>query len=353
MLVPVLKDLSKPSAKDTETLNSAAEFAHPLQDEMDLLQLENPVPALPKRPSATDYSESEKTPTSSAPSSPRVRHPEIGHFSTELDSHNPGKPISTGSVTREVFFDNSALDREPPSCAIALTGMDLSNQKNIRVVAKQEHSSEFVKVNLATWDNSVLYSASASWLELNDEHEGWQHGSYNIRDYGKAKKENWRRVSFEKTFKAPPKVVVFLSEVDMDCWRNWRLRAFATDITENGFTIHIDTWADSILYGASATWVAYEADLPKIISGTASTMEIRPWDSPQMYNRGFVEFPEGVFEKTPRVFAGVSSFDISSRKNFRLRVGAETVNRLGMYWKADSWRDTIQYSSGLSYVAME
>jgi hypothetical protein len=63
---------------------------------------------------------------------------------------------------------------------------------------------------------------------------------------------------FSTPFIRPPTVVVSISEVDAPAGP-LRVRVAAADITNTGFTVEITTWADSKLYGAVASWIAYES----------------------------------------------------------------------------------------------
>jgi H-type lectin domain len=64
--------------------------------------------------------------------------------------------------------------------------------------------------------------------------------------------------TFSKPFDVPPLVVIGFSELDASAGP-LRARVNAADIGPTGFNATIETWADSTLYGAAATWVAYEA----------------------------------------------------------------------------------------------
>ena len=85
-------------------------------------------------------------------------------------------------------------------------------------------------------------------------------------------------------------MIVFLKKLDMDKNKNWRVITKVSDIDANGFTIHINTWADSILYRAVAGWIAYQGDRPYIFSGTANTQDVRPWNKPQLLNSKSIGF---------------------------------------------------------------
>ncbi|RPA88337.1 hypothetical protein L873DRAFT_1726566, partial [Choiromyces venosus 120613-1] len=101
------------------------------------------------------------------------------------------------------------------------------------------------------------------------------------------------------------------------------------------------------------SWVAYPGDMPGISSGTASTEAQRPTTKPQLYNTGYIRFPEGVFKKTPRVMVGLNYLDLGSKPNSRIDVQCSNVSIFGMTWEANGWSDTIVSGAGISYFAFE
>lgn len=280
-------------------------------------------------------------------------YPSIGGFHTK-------EITPTGrcekNTTKRYNIANTHLAR--PQLAIALNGIDIDrNRGNPRIICTEGNVGEkCMDVYISTWSDTCLYWASCTWLEMLNDHPGFQQGTYSIssqRPWSEPTSKNNMRIKFARKFNSPPKVVCFLKGFDLDKRRNWRVKTYATEVTAEGFRIHIDAWGDTILHGGEATWVAYESSLPGIVSGTASTTEQRPPEEPQKYNTGFVEFEEGIFKTKPRAFVGIQSFDIGRQHHMRLKVQPYKVNRLGMAWKADCWLDNNLYSAGISYIVME
>lgn len=67
------------------------------------------------------------------------------------------------------------------------------------------------------------------------------------------------RVEFEKEFSSKPKVVMNLSRLDIDGKWNARIRILPieTKIDKSGFSYKFFTWADTKIYEAKGTWIAY------------------------------------------------------------------------------------------------
>jgi hypothetical protein len=66
------------------------------------------------------------------------------------------------------------------------------------------------------------------------------------------------KIAFAKPYSAPPRVVCALGLVDWcNNGRNLRINCWAQDITKDGFTIVVQTWADTSLYSANVRWTAF------------------------------------------------------------------------------------------------
>ncbi len=73
---------------------------------------------------------------------------------------------------------------------------------------------------------------------------------------GGVHKQFTRVVVFPTPFAAPPAVVTGITWLDTLYSANTRIAAWATEITAEQFTMVFDTWADSVVYGCSVSWVA-------------------------------------------------------------------------------------------------
>lgn len=234
--------------------------------------------------------------------------------------------------------------------------MDLDKDRTIRVktYASDVQTDRF-NIHINTWQDSVLYTAACTWLEVEATDPDFQFGEFNTLDdhhWTKPQTLTTRLINFPRRYPVPPKVVVWLTAFDMKHDKNWRVKTFATNITATSFTIHIDTWADTVLYSAVASWIAYPADKPNIFSGSFNTMDVRRWDSPQLQNSAYVQFGRNVFSKPPRTMLAINWIDISQEQNLRLEVKSSAVTVDGMCWHLNSWADTILYSAGGSYIAL-
>lgn len=241
-----------------------------------------------------------------------------------------------------------------PQLPVGITALDISQSANIRINATtNEATTENFKASLNSWSDTVLYWASMTYLEKSSAFDYIQTGVYNTlgtRPWNQPQLTQSRRINFAKPFSVPPKVVTWLQALDMSKDKHWRIRVYATDIDSNGFTVHADTWGDSILFMAGVTWLAYPADRPGVTSGKFDTQEVRPWNKPQHENSGFKSF-DTTFSKTPKVIMALDFLDYDHSKNLRVRVSTSSVTNTGINWHLASWGDSIMYTTGASFFA--
>ncbi|KZV90877.1 zincin, partial [Exidia glandulosa HHB12029] len=245
-----------------------------------------------------------------------------------------------------------------PTLALGLNCLDVGNNANLRVNAFADNvSASSADVHIDTWADTTLYAAAVTWFTVPAGNSDFQTGSFCTEDdhaWDHPQQKTARQITFTRPYAAPPKVIVWLCRLDLDRSTNYRVTATGTDVTTTGFTLHLDTWADTKLYSATASWIAYPANRANITSGTYSITDVRPWDKPQSVNAGRIQFPSGCFQDghTPQVFHAFNSLDVDRKANVRVKLGADNVGKDGFDWHIDSWADTVLYSAGVSYIAV-
>jgi hypothetical protein len=242
-----------------------------------------------------------------------------------------------------------------PRLPLGLTSLDIDCGWNIRITASAtDISQETFTAGLNAWADTVLYSAGFTYVEAGPGFEYLQTGTFNTQEVGRWQDhapKNSKRINFPTPFEGQaPRVICWLNSVDMDKRYNWRCTTYATDIDANGFTVHIDTWADTVMYSAGMTWLAYPSDLAGVSSGSFNTQDVRPWSQPQHDNSANVSFSTN-FTKVPKLIMALNGFDYDHSKNLRLRLSTSSVTQTGMTWHLQSWYDSIMYSAGASYFA--
>lgn len=274
----------------------------------------------------------------------------IGGFSTVgIFSCNEIGHENSGTI----YFPNQYT--MVPGLVVGLRALNISCDRNARLKAyASEIRTDCFKIHLDSWMNTKLYGGDCAWLAIQADDLDFQYGSYSTLEdhYWDAYPiHNTRKITFKRSYLTAPKVVVWLSTIDLGHGNQWRIKSFATDITATGFTIHIDSWSDSRLYSAMASWVAYPSDRPGVASGCFSTQDTRSPVQPQIYNSAFEAFGS-VFEKPPKLFLALNALQMDHKKNMTLQVTADNVSATGMTWHLDAWNDSILYSAGASYIAL-
>ncbi|EKM59120.1 uncharacterized protein PHACADRAFT_191433 [Phanerochaete carnosa HHB-10118-sp] len=211
-------------------------------------------------------------------------------------------------------------------------------------------------VNMVAWANTKHHGSGCSWLTLPEDDPDIQSGRYNTTEdhhWSRSQTKTSRRITFTHPYAAPPKVVVWLDAVDSGPGRNVRVTAWADAVTPDGFTIHLDTWHDSNLWSAGATWLAHSAERTDVRSGAFEIEDVRPWSAPRHNNCGRVSWGAPEVASPPRVFTALRMLDFQDGRNIRLSMSTSEVTTTGMTWHMNSWEDTIFYRAGAVFVTFE
>jgi hypothetical protein len=64
-------------------------------------------------------------------------------------------------------------------------------------------------------------------------------------------------IPFATAFTGTPTVVVSLNRIDIGSQENSRVLLATDTINANGFELIVTTWADTVLYSAGVSWIAY------------------------------------------------------------------------------------------------
>ncbi|KAF8123253.1 hypothetical protein EV363DRAFT_1228913 [Boletus edulis] len=240
----------------------------------------------------------------------------------------------------------------PSRIAHGFRQLDIGCNANIRARSRvQKITESHVDCHISTWADTTLYSGIDHVLALAPEDQDLLTGEHMRNLLTNPHDPASVRINFERPFSSPPKVVVFFNLIALDKHRNWRLSTTATSIDANGFTLNIETWADTILYVAQACWIAYPANRKQIFSRSVNTTEVRHWSQPRLEQSKKIMFDSVAFSKDPFVFVALNSIDIGHTANLRIKAYVNGVSRTGLVWHIDAWADTILYSAGASIIA--
>ncbi|KAI4279692.1 MAG: hypothetical protein L6R38_004970 [Xanthoria sp. 2 TBL-2021] len=275
---------------------------------------------------------------------------DAGQFNT-MELRPSNQPASVNTQTKYFWKQYPSAPRVP----VGLTSLDIGHEHNIRLTATAtDITQENFTSSLNAWSDTVLYGASLTYLEAGPGFEYLQTGTFSTTEVGKwqdHKSQNSKRINFAQPFQGePPKVICWLTMVDMGKDKNWRIKSYVTDVDTKGFTAHIDSWDDTVMYQAAITWLAYPANRPNVASGTFSTDDIRPANKPQSENSATVKFAKK-FENTPKLAMALSGFDYGNNRNLRLRLSTSGVTAEAVTWHLQSWADSVMYRASAAYFA--
>ena len=236
-----------------------------------------------------------------------------------------------------------------PKMAIGLSRVDMKCKANKKPAARIDAVIEdHAIVSVSTWDDGILNGGAVTWIEAESQNVDWQFGEFNtqeVRDHNDTSSQKAEKVIyFSPKYSTPPRVIVVLKLFDLDNNHGYRVKAYATDITAEHFTIHIDTWGDSILYVGAVSWIAYPADLKSAQSISVTTMEN------QANNNARINFAPGTFVKKPEVRTFLSMIDCRCGADLRIKGYADGVTKDGFTWHADTWDRQNLHQAGLSII---
>ncbi|KAL9944226.1 hypothetical protein D7B24_006491 [Verticillium nonalfalfae] len=251
----------------------------------------------------------------------------------------------------------------PPRMTLGLKKLDLGNAANIRIrtAADKVSEGEFI-LNVDSWGDTQLFNATPTWIEFSPADSDYETGELNTlynRSVGTLAvpgddgvRRDIESFAFsDDKYTEPPNIIVWLNALDLDKERNWRVRASAVNVTSSGFDLAIESWGDTLLYSATASWAAYPKRHEGVASGRVSTREIREWFPPIAENFKKIKFPPKSFDRAPKVFVAINELDMNCSGNLRVAVSAEKVDASGFVWHGSSWGDSQLYTVGADWIA--
>ncbi|KAH8148317.1 uncharacterized protein LAJ45_07770 [Morchella importuna] len=268
------------------------------------------------------------------------------HFSiSDLREPRPPIPFNQEQVLLTPQYSS------PPRVAIGLTALDVSANHDLRICAYVDRLAEdsFV-VHLDSWGSTELLAASATWLDVAADDPHFQVGSFDtieIQSSEQPEQAISKRIDFERTFAdSPPIVLVWLNSVHANKSHNTRVKVYTSDIDKQGFTIHVDTWGDSILYSGGASWIAYPASRAGTFSGVVDIE-----GEPGLQCNGDVSFPIA-FAESPNVLLAVNWIDFACQKEVGFKTFVDCASDKGFKWHFNLSEGSHCYGAGVSYLAL-
>jgi hypothetical protein len=153
-----------------------------------------------------------------------------------------------------------------------------------------------------------------------------------------------------KAYASPPSLAIGLYSMDIGAGADIRVNAYADQIQNDGFQIHIDSWADTTFYSGACIWFGVPSDdandPPDYQVGQFSTLEDHAWNQPQNLTSRRINFPRA-YSVLPNVVVWLNGLDIYFNENWRVRAYATDIDPTGFTIHVDNWGNTLLYSGNI------
>ncbi|EON69321.1 hypothetical protein W97_08581 [Coniosporium apollinis CBS 100218] len=155
--------------------------------------------------------------------------------------------------------------QRPPHVVCWLNRLDLACEpgRNFRIAAHATRIGEQgFTAHLDTWGNTRMAGAAMCWIAFPRGKKGVATGSFSTSDvrlWSKPWAENSGTIKFAdagQRFGVVPTVLVALNGFDIRGDADLRVKVYVDEVTKEGFRWHLNTWGDTTLYSASASWIA-------------------------------------------------------------------------------------------------
>ncbi|CCT73219.1 uncharacterized protein FFUJ_10099 [Fusarium fujikuroi IMI 58289] len=234
---------------------------------------------------------------------------------------------------------HKAITSKTNNIVAGLCRLDMGTNGNFRLQSKitdikkkKEYTWE-----VGTWADTNLFDASYSILSFEEEDQRVQTGHTEWKYLSGGKSRSTHR-SFTKPFRTIPEVIVFITGFDTLKGRNIRISVSASKVDRNGFTVNMETWADSEIYNLTVSWIAHESDEWTIRSGDL-TYPVSPFETTRESSR--TESFKSPMSRDPLgIFLAFTYIDAPGncpiRLNLRSEMTQEGVTGVFSTWEEES-----------------
>lgn len=176
-----------------------------------------------------------------------------------------------------------------------------------------------------------------------------------VRPKSKPSKSTSRIIKFPQNhYKKAPNLAAGFRSLDLSHEASVRANLVADEISAESFRVTFETWGNSKLYSASATWIEHKAKAKDCIFGQFDTLDISSKSKtkgPQKEHSMKVEFPRP-FESECEVVCWLNRIDMESEdRNYRIRVYATNVTPRGFTAHIDTWSDSVLNGAAMCWIA--
>ncbi|KAG9034559.1 hypothetical protein FS837_002168 [Tulasnella sp. UAMH 9824] len=173
-----------------------------------------------------------------------------GQFSTAED-HSWNEPKV--KTSRRINFERSFIT--PPKVVVFLNSFDTGSGSSTRVTTYASGiDAKGFTIHIDTWSDTTLYSASAGWIAYPEDKDYIFSGAANTTEV-----RPWQtpQAKTRASFLKKPTIFVALNSIDISTQTKLRVLAYVDNVTTDGLTWHIDSWADTKLWSAGISYIAF------------------------------------------------------------------------------------------------
>ncbi|KAK7689721.1 hypothetical protein QCA50_006360 [Cerrena zonata] len=182
---------------------------------------------------------------------------QCGRFDT-LEDHLMARPQQ--STARQIRFARSYSST--PKVVVWLEAISTNPAHDCRVITKATNiTCSGFTINIDTWSDTELLCGTAAWLAYSGNRTDIYSGTFSTDDVcrGPPRHQHSSYAPFAgREFWNKPKVFTALNMLNVSNETDLRVKAYTSNVSMNGLTWNIDSWDDTILYGAEAVFVAFD-----------------------------------------------------------------------------------------------
>jgi len=151
---------------------------------------------------------------------------------------------------------------EPPNVVVWLNRLDLGSgiERDYKIRASiSEVEGQSFTAHLDTWDDGELNGAAMCWIAFPKRKRNVDSGSFSTHDVRKRtdpRAKTSARVNFQQRFGNVSTVLAALNMLDAAGNADLRDSVNISEVDREGFRWTLETWGDSTLYAAGASWIA-------------------------------------------------------------------------------------------------
>ncbi|KAL5638007.1 hypothetical protein ACGC1H_002319 [Rhizoctonia solani] len=162
-------------------------------------------------------------------------------------------------MTRSIDIQFARPYQVPPKVIIWLTTLDSDCRSNTRFNATAENvTANGFTLQVGTWWDTVIHDpTTVSWIAVPSDNSTMTAGQLVTKGIG-ASSGVQEKIVFDRPFKRVPRVMVAFHKLDIVNSANMRIATYPKDVTTQGMTLVINTWADTAICTCGVGYIAID-----------------------------------------------------------------------------------------------